>query len=65
MEAYRFIWCVMRGIALPYRTVLRHGCANRRCLNPDHLTPGDRRDNKHDDWEHAAYGTNFALELRE
>ena len=25
--------------------------------SPDHLQMGSQRDNKHDDWVHAAYGT--------
>jgi len=61
MEVYRFVYCLSRGVALPFRIVVRHRCANRTCINPAHLEEGDRRDNKHDDWVHAAYGISPAL----
>ncbi len=61
MEAYRFIYCVANRVALPFRVVIRHRCANRCCVNPAHLEEGDRRDNKHDEWAHAAYGVNPAM----
>ncbi len=41
------------------------GGQNRTCINPHHLTRGDRRDNKHDDWARLAYGVNYALLPRE
>lgn len=28
--------------------VVRHSCDNRRCVNPDHLLPGDYKDNSRD-----------------
>ena len=61
LTAYRFVYCVDRRVALPWRIVVRHRCANRRCINPHHLTRGDRRDNKRDDWAHWAYGVDHAL----
>ncbi len=64
-EAYRFIYCVANRVALPWRIVVRHRCHNRTCINPHHLTRGDRRDNKHDDWARLAYGVNYALLPRE
>ena len=39
--------------------VVRHKCHNGLCINPDHLEIGSRGDNKHDDWEMAAYGVDF------
>ena len=56
MPAYRFVFCVDHGVALPWHQVVRHRCHNRLCINPAHLQQGDRRDNKHDDWTRAAYG---------
>lgn len=56
LPAYRFIYCQSNGTALPWDQVVRHRCANRTCINHRHLEVGDRRDNKHDDWEHWAYG---------
>jgi hypothetical protein len=56
IPAYRFIYCERNKIALPWDQVVRHRCANRTCINHRHLEVGDRRDNKHDDWEHWAYG---------
>ena len=65
LEAYRFIYCVAEGVALPWSIVVRHRCHNRTCINPHHLTRGDRRDNKHDDWSRAAYGVDHAPLPRE
>jgi len=56
MPAYRFVFCVDHGVALPWHQVVRHRCHNRLCINPRHFQQGDRRDNKHDDWTRAAYG---------
>jgi hypothetical protein len=61
LEAYRFVYCVANRVALPWRVVVRHRCHNRTCINPHHLTQGDRRDNKRDDWARAAYGVDHAL----
>ncbi|QFT80053.1 hypothetical protein FIU89_05455 [Roseovarius sp. THAF27] len=57
IDAYRFICCVLTGEVASRDRVVRHRCHNRRCVNPDHLRIGSQRDNKHDDWEHWAYGT--------
>ena len=65
LEVYRFIYCVAEGVALPWSIVVHHRCHNRTCINPHHLTRGDRRDNKHDDWTRAAYGVDHALLPRE
>ena len=65
LEAYRFIYCVAEGVALPWSIVVRHRCHNRTCINPHHLSRGNRRDNKHDDWTRAAYGVDHALLPRE
>ena len=54
--AYRFIFCVLNEEALTFEDVIRHRCNNPRCINPQHLEVGSRRDNKHDDWIFAAYG---------
>lgn len=61
IEAYRLTYCVEHGEALAWEDVVRHRCHNRLCINPEHLTRGDRRDNKHDDWEYAAEGLDHFL----
>jgi homing endonuclease-like protein len=61
MSAYRLIYCVANDVALSWHEVVRHRCHNRRCINPDHLVTGDRRDNKHDDWDAAANGVDHRL----
>lgn len=42
-------------------SVIRHRCHNRMCINPEHLTIGNRADNKRDDWEYLANGVDFDL----
>ncbi len=61
MEGYRFVLCVLEGVAVGHDTVVRHRCHNRRCFNPDHLQFGTQADNKRDDWEFAANGVDFDL----
>jgi hypothetical protein len=61
VSVYRLVYCLAKRIALPYHVVIRHRCHNRCCINPAHLIEGSRRDNKHDDWDCAAYGVNYAL----
>lgn len=60
-RAYRFIYAVTRKEVLTYDEVVRHRCHNGMCINPDHLEVGSRADNKHDDWEAAAYGVDFDM----
>lgn len=55
-EAYRFIHCVLNREIASRDHVVRHRCANRLCINPEHLELGSAADNKHDDWAHWAYG---------
>ena len=47
------LFCLLSGI--------RHRCHNRLCINPEHLTIGNRADNKRDDWEYLANGVDFNL----
>ncbi|MCF1711164.1 HNH endonuclease [Tabrizicola sp. J26] len=61
VAAYRFIYCVLNETAIGFDTVVRHRCHNPLCINPEHLELGSRADNKHDDWEAAAYGVDFGL----
>jgi len=61
VAAYRFIYCVLNQVVASYDDVIRHRCHNRLCLNPEHLTIGNRADNKHDDWEFLANGVDFDL----
>ena len=39
--------------------VVRHRFHNRRCINPDHLTIGDRRDNLYDEFDRRANGVDW------
>ena len=55
--AYRFVYCVLNEVAASRERVVRHRCHNRRCINPEHLEIGSQADNKRDDWEHWAGGT--------
>ena len=41
--------------------VVRHRCHNRRCINPQHLTIGDRRDNLEDELGRRANGVDWAM----
>ncbi|WP_417810047.1 hypothetical protein [Thioclava sp.] len=59
--AYRFIYCVLTRTPASFEDVIRHRCHNPLCINPEHLEIGSRADNKHDDWEFAAYGVDFNL----
>jgi hypothetical protein len=59
--AYRFIHCVLTETIASSDDVVRHRCANRQCINPDHLELGSQGDNKRDDWEHWANGIDFDL----
>jgi hypothetical protein len=60
-RAYRFVYCVTAGVALSSREVVRHSCNNRRCVNPDHLVPGDHRDNLDDHRGFLARGVDYDL----
>lgn len=56
IEAYRLIYFILNQEAASGDRVIRHRCANRLCINPDHLEIGSKADNKRDDWAHWAYG---------
>ena len=60
-RAYRFVYCIRNELATNRHQVVRHLCHNRRCLNPDHLTIGDRRDNLNDDRERRANGVDWRV----
>ena len=57
VAAYRFVYCVLTGSVLTEDQVVRHRCHTRRCVNPEHLIEGTRADNKRDDYNHWANGT--------
>ena len=59
VAAYRFVYCVLTGSVLTEDQVVRHRCHNRRCVNPKHLIEGTRADNKRDDYDHWANGTDY------
>ena len=61
MPAYRFIFCVLNGVAAGYDDVVRHRCNNKRCINPAHLELGSRGENLQDEREFAANGVDYGL----
>ena len=58
-RAYRFVYCITNRLATNRDQVVRHRCHNRRCVNPNHLTIGDRRDNLNDDRARRADGIDW------
>ena len=61
VDAYRLVYCVLNRAVVSEDVVVRHRCHNRLCMNPDHLIEGTRADNKRDDWDHWANGTDHTL----
>lgn len=61
MPAYRFIFCILNGVAAGYDDVVRHRCNNKRCINPAHLELGSRGENLADEREFAANGVDYSL----
>jgi hypothetical protein len=58
-RAYRFVYYVLNE-RVPYEEeLIRHKCHNPCCINPEHLTPGERADNLDDDRLREAYGVDF------
>ena len=45
--AHRLSWLLYRG-KVSGKDWICHTCDNKGCVNPDHLFPGDRKDNVHD-----------------
>ena len=60
-RAYRFVYCVLNRLPANRDQVVRHRCHNRRCINPQHLTIGDRRDNLEDELDRRANGVDWAM----
>ncbi|WP_371809129.1 hypothetical protein [Ruegeria sp. HKCCD5849] len=60
-RAYRFVYCITHRLAATRDQVIRHRCHNRRCINPRHLTIGDRRDNLQDERDRQANGVDWGL----
>jgi len=58
-RAYRFVYCIQNRLATNRHQVVRHLCHKRRCVNPRHLTIGDRRDNLNDDRDRRANGVDW------
>lgn len=61
MPAYRFIHCILGGVAAGYDDVVRHRCNNRRCINPEHLELGSRGENLQDERDFAAHGVDYDI----
>ncbi|RYH08576.1 HNH endonuclease [Tropicimonas sp. IMCC6043] len=60
-RVYRFIFCLFNHYAANSAEVIRHRCNNRRCINPDHMQLGDRRENHWDDVGFRANGVDYGL----
>tara|TARA_R110002110_G_scaffold382519_1_gene593734 strand:- start:207 stop:602 length:396 start_codon:yes stop_codon:yes gene_type:complete len=58
-RAYRFVYCIRNRVATNRHQVVRHRCHNRRCINPNHLEIGDRRDNLNDERDRQANGVDW------
>lgn len=58
-RAHRFVFYVLDE-QMPYEEkVIRHLCHNPLCMNPVHLTTGERGDNNHDEDLRGAYSVDF------
>lgn len=46
-QAHRFSYFIFNG-PIPEKSLVRHSCDNRKCVNPDHLELGSCQDNTND-----------------
>jgi hypothetical protein len=53
-SAHRAAWGLTFGV-IPDGMCICHHCDNPRCVRPDHLFLGTRRDNNRDRWEKGRY----------
>jgi len=54
IRAHRLAFLLANGY-LPKEGVVRHLCANGRCVNPNHLAHGTKKDNAQDAIRHGAF----------
>ena len=59
--AHRFTYVVAVSLSLSSQQVVRHQCANYRCLNPAHIELGDQEQNFRDLKAAQAYGVRWEL----
>jgi hypothetical protein len=61
VRVYSFVYHLATRTVPRADDVVRHRCHDRLCINPAHLTIGSRAENKRDDWDHWANGTDHRL----
>lgn len=48
IEVHHLMYELIKKETVPLDRILRHTCDDSRCVNPDHLVPGTKKDNRRD-----------------